>query len=216
MGNLTNGFIEDGKFHPITQYKKGVRKSRDQKIKTSGVRLSRNRFHPKGYKPPTFGKKKPEGRWEITKTKYISAKEKFNCVKCGKRMAEANIGYDKMCHECFVEAKAERTMQEMIPRNVIEKYTRKYRDGDENLEEPDQLIINPDYDIGDVVMIRPEDDNEGYRKFRGRKLRIVHVATNRDEHQGFDEGVGQALYDLETIDGREVPFSLYDYELVSA
>ena len=173
-----------------------------------------DQFHPI---TPSKGVRK--SREQSTKLEGIKIRKKrvgFHCIKCGKEMAEANIGYDKMCHECFVEAKAERTMQEMIPRNVIEKYTRKYRDSDENLEEPDQLIIRPDYDVGDVVMIRPKDDNEGYRKFTGKKLRIVHVATNRDEHQGFDEGVGQALYDLETINGKEVPFSLYDYELVSA
>src|SRR3989304_5935470 len=86
-----------------------------------------------------------KSREQSTKLEGIKIRKKregFHCVKCGKKMAEANIGFDKMCHECFVEAKAERTMQEMIPRNVIEKYTRKYRDPDENLEEPDQLIIN--------------------------------------------------------------------------
>ena len=35
-------------------------------------RKARNRFHPKGYKPPTFGKEKPKGTWEITETKYGS------------------------------------------------------------------------------------------------------------------------------------------------
>jgi len=34
------GFTKDGKFHPITDYK-GVRKSRDQKVKTDGIRLKR-------------------------------------------------------------------------------------------------------------------------------------------------------------------------------
>ena len=33
--------MEKGKFHPHTQYEKGVRKSRDQKAKTEGVRLKR-------------------------------------------------------------------------------------------------------------------------------------------------------------------------------
>ena len=33
--------MQDGKFHPHTEYKKGVRKSRDQKEKTEGVRLQR-------------------------------------------------------------------------------------------------------------------------------------------------------------------------------
>jgi len=33
------GFTRDGKFHPITDYKKGFRKSRDQTAKTQGVRI---------------------------------------------------------------------------------------------------------------------------------------------------------------------------------
>ena len=33
--------MQDGKFHPHSDYKKGVRKSRDQKTKTQGVRLHR-------------------------------------------------------------------------------------------------------------------------------------------------------------------------------
>jgi len=37
------GHMEDGKFHPHTDYKKGIRKSRDQKAKTQGViRKQRN------------------------------------------------------------------------------------------------------------------------------------------------------------------------------
>ena len=34
--------MQDGKFHPHTEHKKGVRKSRDQKEKTEGVRLKRS------------------------------------------------------------------------------------------------------------------------------------------------------------------------------
>jgi len=37
------GHMEDGKFHPHTDYKKGVRKSRDQKIKTEGVKIRKSR-----------------------------------------------------------------------------------------------------------------------------------------------------------------------------
>ncbi len=66
--------MEKGKFHPHTQYQKGTRKSRDQSAKEEGIRKSRNKFHPKGYKPPTFGKKKPAGKWEITKTDYSGSK----------------------------------------------------------------------------------------------------------------------------------------------
>jgi len=36
------GHMEKGKFHPHTKYEKGVRKSRDPKAKTQGVRLARS------------------------------------------------------------------------------------------------------------------------------------------------------------------------------
>jgi len=34
--------MQDGKFHPHTDHKKGVRKSRDQKVKTQGIRLKKD------------------------------------------------------------------------------------------------------------------------------------------------------------------------------
>jgi len=38
------GFTKDDQFHPITDYKKGVRKSRDQSAKTEGVRKAREEY----------------------------------------------------------------------------------------------------------------------------------------------------------------------------
>lgn len=35
------GHMQDGKFHPHTDYRKGVRKSRDQKLKTQGIKITR-------------------------------------------------------------------------------------------------------------------------------------------------------------------------------
>ena len=35
------GHMQDGKFHPHTEYKKGTRKSRDQQVKTQGVKVER-------------------------------------------------------------------------------------------------------------------------------------------------------------------------------
>ncbi len=37
------GFTRDGKFHPISDYKKGVRKSRDQNSKQQGVKIERKK-----------------------------------------------------------------------------------------------------------------------------------------------------------------------------
>jgi hypothetical protein len=68
---------------------------------------------------------------------------------------------------------------------------------------------------GDRVMINPENDNENYNKYRKFVLIITHVATNKDEHPGYDNGMkGSALYDFKTNKGMNVPFSLYDYEIV--
>ena len=40
------GHMEDGKFHPHTDYKKGTRKSRDQTVKTQGVIIERKAREP--------------------------------------------------------------------------------------------------------------------------------------------------------------------------
>lgn len=69
------------------------------------------------------------------------------------------------------------------------------------------------FKLGQFVKIN--SDNENYEQYRGKHLKIVHVAKNKDEHPGYDESVyPQQLYDLETMDGSLVPFSLYDYELI--
>jgi hypothetical protein len=60
-------------------------------------------------------------------------------------------------------------------------------------------------------------DNDNYIKFIDKVLIITHVAHNRSEHPGYDEGVGGCLYDLKVKEtGEDVPFSLYDYEIKKA
>jgi len=76
--------------------------------------------------------------------------------------------------------------------------------------------IIPDYEIGDKVKVSTDNDNEGYDNFRDEVLVITYVATSIEEHRGFDTGVNQALYELETIDGTPIGSSLYDYELEPA
>ena len=57
-------------------------------------------------------------------------------------------------------------------------------------------------------------DNDNYDAYRDKLLRITHVAYNRTEHPGYDEGLeGQALCDFKVEEtGEDVPFSLYEYE----
>lgn len=66
-------------------------------------------------------------------------------------------------------------------------------------------------------MVSPENDNENYNSFKNDVLIVTHVATNTDEHPGYDDSLkGQALYDLKTEDGGQIHCSLYDYELTGA
>ncbi len=62
---------------------------------------------------------------------------------------------------------------------------------------------------GDKVKIASDNDNENYDKFRGKTLTVTHVATNKEQHRGYDSAMeGMALYDF-----KGVPFSLYEYEI---
>ena len=70
------------------------------------------------------------------------------------------------------------------------------------------------FKLGQVVHVK--SDNSNYKDFMDKPLIIIHIATNTHEHPGFDylaAGKGGALYDLKTKDGKNVPFSLYDWEL---
>ncbi len=56
-------------------------------------------------------------------------------------------------------------------------------------------------------------DNDNYDSFRNETLIITHVAYSTNDHPGYDNGLkGMALCDFKTINGKEVPFSLYKYE----
>ena len=67
------------------------------------------------------------------------------------------------------------------------------------------------------VKVNPENDNDNYDSFKDEILVITHVAKSHDDHPGYDEGLSpEYLYDFRTLSGKEVPCSLYDYELVKA
>lgn len=76
-----------------------------------------------------------------------------------------------------------------------------------------------------VKLTSEAQENECYASFAGETLRITHVATRympskdfyakgRPEgyHPGYDPS-GGPLYDLETVNGKPVPCSLYQWEL---
>ena len=193
------GHMQDGKFHPHTDYKKGTRKSREQNTKSKGVRLERNSAR----KPVLDG----EGR--DTRSRLITVPIRLHQFLGD--MSQLRI-------EELEELKGElqylsaKSYEERVKKRKMNEGRSKRYAFDED-DEPKEIV--PDYSIGDIVMVSPENDNEGYNDFRNKKLRITLVAINRDEHRGFDEGVGQALYELETLDGEQIGSSLYDYELVS-
>ena len=46
------------------------------------------------------------------------------------------------------------------------------------------------FEIGEWVKVATDNDNDNYDAFRGRKLKIIHVATNTNEHPGYDNCMG--------------------------
>lgn len=70
---------------------------------------------------------------------------------------------------------------------------------------------------GSWVKVASDNDNDGYDDFRNKKLKIVSVARNINEHRGYDEAMkGMPLYDLQDENGNDIPCSLYAYELEKA
>lgn len=70
---------------------------------------------------------------------------------------------------------------------------------------------------GSKVRVSPSNDNDCYDSFRDKVLIVTHVATNSDQHPGYDSGMkGEALYDFVDENGNDIPCSLYDYELIRA
>ena len=68
--------------------------------------------------------------------------------------------------------------------------------------------------IGQKVKVAENNDNENYDDFRDKTLIITHIAKNSSQHPGYDEGVGQPLYDLKDAKtGKAIGSSLYEYEL---
>ena len=60
--------------------------------------------------------------------------------------------------------------------------------------------------IGDRIRI--VSDNENYDRYRDGTWTITHIAFNRHQHPGYDEGMApEALVDCDGL-----PFSLYEYE----
>lgn len=70
--------------------------------------------------------------------------------------------------------------------------------------------------VGDRVKVAKNNDNDCYDSFRDEVLIITYVSLNKKDHPGYDEGVGEPLYDFVTEDGREVHNSLYEYEVEDA
>ncbi|MCP6727440.1 MAG: hypothetical protein KJI69_05525 [Patescibacteria group bacterium] len=213
---MVKGHMEKDGFHPHTDYK-GVRKSRDQTAKTEGVRLKRKGqlFKPQESRNVMVGKNEviiwdDDGvevaiwvrqEWEEDPSAIPAIRNAIRLANQGKvEEIKKAIDFDKF-----------HPIQEKTRPRHLDRKARYAFDDDEETQE-----ITPDYSVGDIVMVSPDNDNEGYDDFRNKKLRITMVATNRDEHRGFDEGVGQALYELVTLDGEEIGSSLYDYELESA
>lgn len=61
--------------------------------------------------------------------------------------------------------------------------------------------------------VRIISDNENYIDYLNQDLVITSISTNESEHPGYDYSVNERLFDLKTLNGEDVPFSLYEYEV---
>jgi len=229
------GHMQDGKFHPHTDYKKGTRKSRDQKSKTQGVKVKKRKQRvvmtmqlegmsqaekrewedAVGSEVVKVKKEMMNGR-PVTSVRFANGEEWFEFDEIAHQeefLVKENIKVDDTVVGEFVE------IDHPDISGYITMATGKVFFGErEDRSKKDGVRLDRGaFKVGDIVMVSPDNDNEGYDSFRGKKLRIVHKATSTEEHQGFDEGLeGEGLYDFETLDGESIGSSLYDYELVKA
>lgn len=68
------------------------------------------------------------------------------------------------------------------------------------------------YKIGDKVKVSPSNDNDNYDDFRDKVLIVTHAEVGG---RGYDNGLyPEQLMCFKTEDGEDVPFSLYEYEIV--
>lgn len=68
------------------------------------------------------------------------------------------------------------------------------------------------YKIGDKVKVKKDNDNENYKDFKD-KILIITSANN--EGYLYDESMfPEGLYTFITESGKEIPFCLYDYEII--
>lgn len=72
-------------------------------------------------------------------------------------------------------------------------------------------MVKASYKIGDKIKMSEAALKNYGETFRGRVFEIVHVARNQNEHPGFDENCGTALYDFKGLN-----FSLYEWEMERA
>lgn len=229
------GFTKDGKFHPITDYKKGTRKSRDQKAKQQGVKIKPRKQRQVMASEVSGLSQAKKAEWEdvvdsevvkvkkemmngrpVTSVRFANGEEwfEFDDIKHQEDfMKEEKIEVDETVVGEFVE------IDHPDIAGYITMATGKvlFGEREEKMKNDGIRMKRGAYDVGDIVMVSQDNDNEGYDSFRGKKLRIVNKTTSSDDHPAFDEGMaGEGLYDLETLDGELVGSALYDYELVKA
>ena len=70
------------------------------------------------------------------------------------------------------------------------------------------------YNVGDRVKLSPYGDHYPAH-FQGKAMIVTAVSRSKEDHPGYDAGVGGELYDLDMQDGTHFPYSVYGHELVN-
>lgn len=73
------------------------------------------------------------------------------------------------------------------------------------------------FNLGDLVRVAADNDNDNYDGFRDKTLVITGVFTSELEHPGYDNSLeGMALYEFEDESGNGINCALYEYEIEEA
>jgi hypothetical protein len=67
------------------------------------------------------------------------------------------------------------------------------------------------FKVGEAVKMTTDALENYGNEYAGMVFIVSHVATNTNQHPGYDSGAGGALYDLKNFNS-----SLYDWELTRA
>lgn len=74
--------------------------------------------------------------------------------------------------------------------------------------------MGSNYKVGDKVTIAYNNDNDGYEEYRNKIMIITDAYYSEEDCFAYDNSMnGMGLFGLELLNGYNVEFLLYEYEI---